>query len=86
VRGGYCYSSTWGFKCWPSRSHFLIDTRDQDGGAKAFHCARLYTLRDLKKQPGLRFDKVATRVVERLRATADDIVPSGTTVVMSKLR
>ena len=35
----------------------------------------------MTRQTGLRFDKVATRVVERLRAAAADVVPDGMTVV-----
>jgi hypothetical protein len=33
--------------------------------------------------PRLRFDKVATRLIERLRTTLGDIVPDGTTVVLT---
>jgi hypothetical protein len=34
-------------------------------------------------RPRLRFDKVATRLMERLRTTLADIVPDGTTVVLT---
>ncbi len=37
----------------------------------------------MKKQNGLRFDEVATRVVERLRAAVSDTAPNGTTVVVT---
>ena len=33
--------------------------------------------------PRLRFDKVATRVIQRLRDAADEAVPDGTTVVVT---
>jgi hypothetical protein len=34
-------------------------------------------------KPGLRFDKVATRLIERLRATLGETVPDGTTVLLT---
>ena len=34
-------------------------------------------------RPRLRFDKVATRLLERLRTTTGDVVPDGTTVVLT---
>ena len=37
----------------------------------------------MKNHDGLRFDKVAVRVIERLRSAVADAVPSGTTVVVT---
>ena len=59
--------------------------------AASFRIGKNITKRDwklirktgLKKQSGLRFDKVATRVIERLRAAVGDTMPSGTTVVVT---
>jgi hypothetical protein len=34
-------------------------------------------------KPGLRFDKVATRLIERLQATLGETVPDGTTVLLT---